>query len=45
MYDEHMPENNGFDENYEGIISESRGTLYPKFRDFPCLVKVLKMTV
>ena len=39
MYDEHMPENNGFDENYGGDHSPNQGGrfLYPKFRDFPGL--------
>ena len=39
MYDEHMPEKNGFDENYGGDHSPNQGGrfLYPKFRDFPGL--------
>ena len=37
MYNDHMPENNGFDENYGGDHSPNQGGrfLYPKFRNFP----------
>lgn len=39
MYNDHMPENNGFDENYGGDHSPNQGGrfLYPKFRNFPGL--------
>ena len=49
MYDEHMPENNGFDEKFmEGSFPNQGGRfLYPKFRISGLSGKgaVLKMTV
>ncbi len=39
MYAEHMPENNGFDENFGGNHSANQGRrfFYPAFRSFPGL--------
>ena len=39
MYQDHMPENNGFDENFGGNHSPNQGNrfLYPAFRNFPGL--------
>jgi arylsulfatase A len=39
MYDEHMPQNNGFDENFGGDHSANQGFrfFYPEFRTFPGL--------
>ena len=39
MYQDHMPENNGFDENFGGDHSANQGRrfLFPAFRNFPRL--------
>lgn len=39
IYQDHLPEHNGFDENYGGDHSPNQGRrfLYPEFRDFPGL--------
>jgi arylsulfatase A len=39
MYQDHMPENNGFDENFGGDHSPNQGRrfLFPAFRNFPRL--------